>query len=1394
MTTQLIANRYEITGTIGHGGMGDVFHGTDTQTGEAVAIKLLKPDIVASTPALLERFEREGEALRQLDHPNIVKMLAAIEENEMHYLVMEYVSGGSLRDLLDKQPQLPLERVLNISLDLADALTRAHRLQIIHRDIKPANVLLAEDGTPRLTDFGVARLGSRTRMTETGSLIGTYAYLSPETCMGKELDARTDIWSFGVMLYEMLTGKTPFEADQSAAMLVAILQNPLPDPTQYRPDIPPALVNLLAQMLQKDRDQRIHSVRLVGAELEAIIQGIDLPLSATPSPIAPGQPIRSRFATPTPPGAEIQATPPWQTPASGPWQATPTEQWQATPTGQQAPSQAAPVIAPKKFKLFGIMLGAIITLAIVLGVVLALTFTGGDDSGGDSGGSSPVQTVRPVAAGEYMVLVANLEPLRDTTPRDVSRFIVDDLTKRLEHEVPFSNVRIRAYPGVITSHDAAQAAAEANEATVVVWGNYDDNFIELNVEIGVTGAFSLIEIPQETLERTVNMQARLTDERNESVAQYVLNVLQVLQTADGDGYESMRLIAIADELDTTNAEVISGGVPGLIQQAFVDYIDDTPAAIEGYTQALELQAKNPLLYVYRAAAYLRQGQVQMASIDLDTASGIGPDGWTMPLYLESLMVTAQNDIDKTIEYYEQIADLRPDDWFAHNYLAGLYYLNGNYEAARTFFARAIELGPNANFPYILSMMLALHEGRLADMQTYLDTSLSEFTDPHFSSKLMITTFGDLPNIWVPTFSAIGNLILGQYNEVVDATGQALQIDDSFADMYLVRGLAYCNLGDLEAAEAAYTRGIDLDPGFIALYALRAEVRMRQADMQGGLDDARIVEESDLGGAFLPLIEAGIAQEWSCETFLSYDYGQLANAPVTAGEHEAALPVVEPVEAGKYRVLVAQLEPLGGVQERDVTRFIVDDLTRVLEQETLTSNVRVREYPLVIASADEALNAATLNEATVVVWGNYSPEYVELEVQIGVTSAFDYIAFDRDMLERTANVRVHLADERQQSIAPQVMGVISTLTLADGNDFAGLMTFSTIINMDVTGGEVVGNAVAARVHRAFADYIYEPASTVEEITAAIELDAGNPLLYIYRVAAVFRSGSEEGIESDLTTAQKLGPENWAMPLFLGIDNAADSEEVLEIANTIVDMRPDDWYAYYTRGSTLFMMPDRQDEARQDLDRAIELEPDNGLPYLVATLLALRQGRITDAQAYAHTILAEYPDANLMKRTLQVIYGTEAADPVGIVFAAMTQTMLGQYEEAQAGLDELMGPYVELPEETWEAMLGEVSIGDRMIMADMTMWNGLTVCNLYDYEAAEEFYRVALQMCPDYDLVYMLRGSVRLQLGSEVQAAEDFTIAQANNLEPDFNRWVTYAMSGDWNCHNFFDYTPPEDSEQ
>ncbi len=306
MIGQTLHNRYTVTAQLGKGAMGVVYRANDSQTRQEVAIKVIASEL-AFNEAMLERFKREGEALRQLRHPNIVGFVDAFQHDDQYLLAMEYVSGGSLQNLIKRGP-LSVERARQIALELSDALTRAHYLNIIHRDLKPENILLDTDGTPKLTDFGVARLVSETnRLTGTGTQIGTPYYMSPEAWEGKPLDAQTDIWALGVVLYEMLSGEVPFGGETLVAVMHKVLTAPLPDIKTKRPDVPDGLVAILGRMLTRNKAARYQSMRELGADLE---RGAPPPTVAPVPAVAPA-PDDSLLARTLPPDKTALPAPKW---------------------------------------------------------------------------------------------------------------------------------------------------------------------------------------------------------------------------------------------------------------------------------------------------------------------------------------------------------------------------------------------------------------------------------------------------------------------------------------------------------------------------------------------------------------------------------------------------------------------------------------------------------------------------------------------------------------------------------------------------------------------------------------------------------------------------------------------------------------------------------------------------------------------------------------------------------------------------------------------------------------------------------------------------------------------------------------------------------------------------
>lgn len=295
--------RYEIGELLAEGGHGEVYLGRDQTTGETVVIKRIKPELITPESEFLTRFRQEGEILSRLNHPNIVRMLDTFYRQDQYHIVIEYVPGGSLRQRLKSNAPLEPAQAITIALELADALSRAHHLGIIHRDLKPENILIAADGTPRLTDFGVAHLTRQdSRLTRTGAILGSPNYISPEIIQDEEIDGRSDIWSLGVVLYEMLTGTTPFGGSQIVTTLFNIINESEPSLLDVRPDLPLGLVNLVHNMLKKEPTQRPASMRQVAAVLEAIREGRSpkLPPTYFTPTTGPQAPIIHK-ATPTHP-------------------------------------------------------------------------------------------------------------------------------------------------------------------------------------------------------------------------------------------------------------------------------------------------------------------------------------------------------------------------------------------------------------------------------------------------------------------------------------------------------------------------------------------------------------------------------------------------------------------------------------------------------------------------------------------------------------------------------------------------------------------------------------------------------------------------------------------------------------------------------------------------------------------------------------------------------------------------------------------------------------------------------------------------------------------------------------------------------------------------------------
>ena len=280
---------YEIQSPLGAGGMGEVYRATDTKLGRDVALKVL-PAEMAQDAERLGRFRREAKVLAQLDHPNIVTIYSVEESAGVHFLTMQLVDGQPL-DRLIPQDGLPIERIVEIGSALADALAAAHEKGIVHRDLKPANVMVSHEGRVKVLDFGLAKdvrgsnLGDATltsaSQTQVGVVMGTPAYMSPEQTFGRTLDHRTDIFSMGVVLHEMATGRRPFEGTSSAELVSAILRDNPPPVTDVRPELPSDLARIIRRCLEKDPRHRLQTARDLSNEFRDLAR-----LGLRPAPVS----------------------------------------------------------------------------------------------------------------------------------------------------------------------------------------------------------------------------------------------------------------------------------------------------------------------------------------------------------------------------------------------------------------------------------------------------------------------------------------------------------------------------------------------------------------------------------------------------------------------------------------------------------------------------------------------------------------------------------------------------------------------------------------------------------------------------------------------------------------------------------------------------------------------------------------------------------------------------------------------------------------------------------------------------------------------------------------------------------------------------------------------------
>ncbi|HKV85767.1 MAG TPA: protein kinase, partial [Ktedonobacterales bacterium] len=270
MELEVLGDRYELQEPIGRGGMATIYRAVDLRMGRTVAAKILR-EVYSTDPKFVTRFQREARAASALQHPNIVQVFDYGQSGESYYIVMEFVDGADLRRYLKKNGQLDNDRAIEIAHDVALGLGAAHKRGIVHRDVKPQNIMLNDDGLVKLTDFGIASMykdAEAERLTTTGMTLGTVQYYAPEQAQGEVVSPPADIYALGIVMYEMLAGRTPFDGDTPVAIAMRHIQDAPDPPSMYNPRIAPGLERIILRCLEKDPRDRFRDGDALAYALE----------------------------------------------------------------------------------------------------------------------------------------------------------------------------------------------------------------------------------------------------------------------------------------------------------------------------------------------------------------------------------------------------------------------------------------------------------------------------------------------------------------------------------------------------------------------------------------------------------------------------------------------------------------------------------------------------------------------------------------------------------------------------------------------------------------------------------------------------------------------------------------------------------------------------------------------------------------------------------------------------------------------------------------------------------------------------------------------------------------------------------------------------------------------